>query len=435
MLRKVDFTAAELQGAALDNADLRGAKFDCDRSGKYCAQLQGASFDGALLRDVSLVWANLQKASLEQADLQGANLDHAQLEGASLKGAQLQGASLRYAVLRSACLDAAQLQGTSLNDAQLQGASFAIAKLQGAFLNGAKLHGANFRAATLLGASLDDAELQGVSLWQTQLQGASFLRSKLQGALFDRTNLQAAQLDNAELQGTSLDGSDVQGASFRKIFAWRADVRRATAGDTRVFAPETGRKQACFVREAGPDCRESSPREQCRTFDVASVCDWSADSFNQLVAILEKVRYCEASVHDETVARIKEKLDPTMIMDGDDEMAKAWAAFKEVPPVAYDKALAGQWREIGCDVSNGPYVVRSLLRQLRYPGSSPFAAQSQQPSLLAAAFLNEADCPGARGLSNVDKEQLQEIRDSRAKSPTGDRRRPGGGGPQPSNIQ
>src|SRR6266852_3501300 len=49
-LRKVDFTAAKLQGASLDSTDLRGAKFGCEfgdygNKGKYCAQFKGASLD------------------------------------------------------------------------------------------------------------------------------------------------------------------------------------------------------------------------------------------------------------------------------------------------------------------------------------------------------------------------------------------------------
>ena len=113
-LDKADFTGAQLQNAVLAFAELREAKFNCDRDGKQrrCAQLPGAD----------LIGAQLPGADLSGAELQGADLGFAQLPGAGLYGAQLQGADL----------DGAQLQGAYLTLAQLQGADFGGAQLKGA---------------------------------------------------------------------------------------------------------------------------------------------------------------------------------------------------------------------------------------------------------------------------------------------------------------
>jgi hypothetical protein len=54
-----------------------------------------------------------------------------------------------------------------------------------------------------------------------------------------------------------------------------------------------------------------------------------------------------------------------------------------------------------------PYVLRSLLVRLRT--GSPFDPQSLPK--LAAAFLDEERCPGARRLSDDEKAKLKAIRD------------------------
>jgi uncharacterized protein YjbI with pentapeptide repeats len=111
-LRKADFSAAHLQGARLDYADLRSAKVGCGNTQVYpwqqCAQAQGASFYEAQLQRAWLIGARLQGAVLYYAYLQGASLSRAQLQGAEL-GARLQGASLKYAHLQGADLTGADL--------------------------------------------------------------------------------------------------------------------------------------------------------------------------------------------------------------------------------------------------------------------------------------------------------------------------------------
>ena len=89
-------------------------------------------FDGADLRGADLYGANLRGADLRGADLYGANLRYA-----NLRGADLYGADLRYANLRGADLYGANLRGADLYGANLRGANLRGADLRGANLNGA----------------------------------------------------------------------------------------------------------------------------------------------------------------------------------------------------------------------------------------------------------------------------------------------------------
>jgi uncharacterized protein YjbI with pentapeptide repeats len=169
-LPNVDFSAAKLQGARLEFADLRGAQFDCasaepswragipelegrfvDTTNGPCSQLQGASF----------LDARLQGASFDGASLEGANFNWAHLEGASLKDAHAQGAWFVRAKLQCAFVPVADLRAADFTEADLEAAWLAGAKLQGARFVSAELAG-----ATLEPSTLDGTDLQGARVWR-----------------------------------------------------------------------------------------------------------------------------------------------------------------------------------------------------------------------------------------------------------------------------
>jgi hypothetical protein len=79
-----------------------------------------------------------------------------------------------------------------------------------------------------------------------------------------------------------------------------------------------------------------------------------------------------------------------------------------LPPKDYDKALAASLRQIGCTTAGAPYVIHGLLGSGFY---KRFTSDRTQAAAVAQAFLDEAHCPGARGLSEQDKATLQIIRD------------------------
>jgi uncharacterized protein YjbI with pentapeptide repeats len=356
-VRHVDFSAAILNRANFNNAWAKQAVF-------AAAYLRGASLNGASLRGASFSFASLQGASLKEAELQGASFFVVALKGASLNGAKLQGALLDYTELQGVSLEGAQLQGTSLENNDFQGASLNRADLQGALLDYTELQGASLDFARLQGASLDHAHLQGASLDYTQLQGAS--------------------LDHAHLQGASLDHAQLQGASFVDVCAWRADARQADWKDTRVALK-------------GPKVNK------------VPICDWTAASFAELKKLIAK-EVPEGNSRRSAMERIEQRLDPTKPLDGEDEIAKIWAAReREVPTLeAYEKNLTGQWREAGCAAEGAPHVLHAFVARLS-GYTSPFRGRSEEAKALATAFLDEAHCAGAHGLSEADKATLNEI--------------------------
>jgi uncharacterized protein YjbI with pentapeptide repeats len=343
--------------------------------------LTGAELSFADIRHVNFTHAILRNANLRYVRATQACFSHADLGGAELEGAQLQGARLNGAYLPDS-LFGVQLQGADLYDVHLLPSSLDHAQLQGANLAGAWLQGHSLNDVHLEGASLDGADLQGALLNDVHLQGASLDDAHLVGVSLDKVNLQGALLDGAYLQGASLDHAQLQGASFVDVCVWRADARRAAWEDTRVVVHPTTALKA----------------------DKVPKCDLTGAVFG-----------------DAATKRIKQRLDPKPV-EGEDEMEKFWAARerKSPTPKAYAKSLAGQWRKIGCVEEGAPYVLQGVVAHLTSdPNHSPFRDQSDAAKALAAAFLDEAHCPGAHGLSEAAKVALKKIASKAAPKPTG----------------
>ena len=180
-------TGANLDGASLVGADLRGVWMSCadlnmllltdSRRAARCTSARSANFAKARLGDARMAGADLREARFDEAQLQGTQLAHAAMSGASFASARLDGADL--------------------SGAALQGANFILASLQGADLAGAKLQMADFASAGLQGASLSLANLMAAGLRDADLDGA---------------NMQMARLIGADLSGAKMAGSDMRGA-------------------------------------------------------------------------------------------------------------------------------------------------------------------------------------------------------------------------------
>ena len=291
-------------------------------------------------------------AKAKCADLQGASFDHAQLQGALLDGARLQGASLHYA----------RLQGAWLLEANLKGALLKGAKLQGASLSRAQLQGAGLKEAYLLAARLDDAQLQG------------------------------AALDGTQLQGALLDGVKVDGARFFEVFVWRTHPKFAINKSVvqKVRAESIYREVDCLRPEG---------------------CPWSTDSFRVLKRSIEEVPKGER--RDDALKQI-EILDP---WKGDEQakevMLDSWSEkYAKGSNEEHIRTRAEILRKVGCDLQGAPHVIRRLIKTFESDVDRFFADKPQ----LAAAFLDETTCPGARGLTKADKARLTQIRDQTPES-------------------
>jgi len=381
---EVDFAARKPESLWSNRLVLPGfdaidhTKFDSE------AKIEAAS-ETVSLRARHLEGAVLIGAELRKADFTGAQLQHAWLMNSDLREAKFgcpevrRGAAHECGQLRGALLNSAKLEGASLDNASLERTLLDYADLQGATLNGADLRRASLIGARLQGASLDFAHLQGASLDSAQLQCASVNLANLQAAILNKANLQGASLDQAQLLGVTLFDAQLQGASFRNVFSWRADARQAIWEDARVLNPQ---------------------------FDPMSL-----DLFEKL-----KQQFSDGAVRHATM-RLIENLDPSKALEGEDEMTKVWQDQARASPAveAFEKRLARTWREIGCAAQGAPYVLRRLLLRLENT-SATFYEKSPHPAALAAAFLDEEHCPGARGLTDSEKARLKEIRD-RSPSP------------------
>jgi uncharacterized protein YjbI with pentapeptide repeats len=373
------------------STDIRGLSERLSLSGRrlekailFSADLRKVDFSAAHLKDADLSGADLREATFG-CDSFASQPECTDLRAASLEGAQLQGASFT----------GARLQGASLEGAQLQGASLAAARLQGASLAGAQLQGASLLQAQLQGASLLGAQLQGASLPQAQLQGALLVTAQLQGASLKGAQLQAASLDYAQLQGAELTGAQLQGASLLHVFVWRTESQGIETEGARIVAPETEPKYRSL------DC----PIEQ------QAPCDWSVGAFDVLRRLIEE-QIPEGGHRDAALERI-EILEPSKPAGGGERAS--WADLARSSPSAemFDKRLVQLLRKAGCDTSGAPYVIRELARDLVVR----FSSEGTQLAALAAGFLDETNCPGARGLSEQDKLRLRELRDFRALRP------------------
>lgn len=122
-----------------------------------------------------------------------------------------------------------------------------------------------------------------------------------------------------------------------------------------------------------------------------------------LKSLIEKVP--AGLLRDQALKRIAKLEKPPFVED--EAAAKAWAALAEISahsPKPYWDAVTTTLREIGCDPIGAPYVVLQLIAHLYFR----FENNRTEARVLATAFLDEAHCPGARGLG-MEKAKLQAL--------------------------
>ena len=156
--------------------------------------------------------ANLSGADLGRADLRGANLIEVNLLGADLHEANLNGA-----YLREACLAEANLAGADLGGAKLSGAHLLAADLGGADLGRAVLDGANLSGADLRGVNFASVFLYGTIFVNVDLTNAKGLESCCHNGpstIDHRTLKQSGKLPLAFLQGCGLNDWEIESAKL-----------------------------------------------------------------------------------------------------------------------------------------------------------------------------------------------------------------------------
>jgi hypothetical protein len=154
-----------------------------------------------------------------------------------------------------------------------------------------------------------------------------------------------------------------------------------------VEAPQSGPKYS------GLDCP-----------DKKAPCDWAAASFAALKSLIKNT-VPAGLLRDQALTRIATLEKPPFV--DDEAAAKGWAALAEISarsPKPYWDAVTTILREIGCDSGGAPYVVEQLIAQLY----GRFENNPAEAAVLATTFLDEAHCPGARGLG-MERGKLQNL--------------------------
>jgi uncharacterized protein YjbI with pentapeptide repeats len=232
ILSGVDLTGAVLDGSLFVKADLTRATLDnaslqClvpGNPGSQCVDMSAA-----LLQDAQLNNANLSGATLYQAFLSN-NTNDTVSDAAVVQQANLKNVNLAFAQLSGVDFSLSNFYGnnpanpggcatTGGNDlsgftkgcatahkAAMTGTKFINSYLYGVDFSDAKITGANFYQAILVGANFADAKIQ---TFTGDGSHTSFFRAYLQGTNLDRANtLTGANLSNAFLD-FRVGGNDV----------------------------------------------------------------------------------------------------------------------------------------------------------------------------------------------------------------------------------
>jgi uncharacterized protein YjbI with pentapeptide repeats len=238
--------------------------------------------------------------------------------------------------------------------------------------------------AQLQGASLVGAQLQGANLYGAQLQAALLNRAQLQSASLDGAQLQAAFLFGAQLQGALLNRAQLQGASLRDVFVWRAKP------------PATDKTEGAEILDP-----ESKPKYANLYCELGNPCDWNEEAYAALKASIEMVP--EGQARDNALHRIAPLGQKPY--DEDAASASSWrelATKSQRSTEAYFGGLAKRLIEIGC-AGAAPYVVNGIIAPLK------FLLTPVPKAEVANAFLNGANCPGAKGLSEENEAELRRM--------------------------
>lgn len=164
------------------------------------------------------------EVSLKRTLLVGANLSGAKLRSADLRGAILVGADLSDATLCNADLQQCVAHGSNFARSNLIGANFLASQINDCYFQSSDLTGAvfgvglcsssDFSNAVATGASFGEAEMLNSNFSGAYLVGASFRSADLRGANFRSSNLDLATLHNARMSGVNLTGVRISGARF-----------------------------------------------------------------------------------------------------------------------------------------------------------------------------------------------------------------------------
>jgi uncharacterized protein YjbI with pentapeptide repeats len=166
----------------------------------------------------------------ERIDLAGINFNSAHLVATSVGDADLAGADFSYAVMKEmvfsnvslskANLDGADLTHSKFWNSEAIGASFWDGVLENTVLSGTDLRDATFTNANMAHANLEGADLSNAELWRANLESGNLDGTKMLGA-----NMQQCRLVKATMTRCNMKGANLYEANFSEALLDEADVR------------------------------------------------------------------------------------------------------------------------------------------------------------------------------------------------------------------
>lgn len=353
-LQKINLAGANLDNAVLIAVNLKEANFGCPYS----------DADVEVEAKPERLCASFAHATIERSQLRHAALSGASMPFVTLKDTDLQEATLANADLTGASLRGAKLLGASLMYSRLAGADLTGASLEGALLDRAVLWGADLRDADLRGVSAQFADLQGVKFAYTQLSGATFAHSAAFHAFSSKYMTQDSRSLHLGTIEKETEDSDID-----------------TILDPRNISLLTHRQG--LIRDIRLDAAEAASAAWLHQITLSS---------------------------DPMMMAAKQRLESLNTLPKE---AQPWP--QENSPGVDQAGLAGFLGALACSAEFAPYVAHGLIANAR------IAAIAEKERLILIKRLlrdptanNEAlaDCPGGRGLEDIDVRKLEKMKET-----------------------
>jgi uncharacterized protein YjbI with pentapeptide repeats len=430
-LIRVDFSAADLQGASMRAARLEGSKFECAGSAIVTFRGPNGAYDSTFSAQGSYVCANLTETLLT----------YAQLDRSSFNGAELSGSDLRSASVIKTDFSAAQALGANFSGTVGQATRFSRAVLIAADFSGAQLFAAEFDDASLQGARFSRSFLQSANFRDSRMQAIDATRAILQGATLDRAFLHAARFTSASIQGASFKGAALSNASLlcatlsRNDFN-RADLNQSVMTDQRCaltdfdivdtydyvggFIPDKNYRLSSDIL---PTPNSNDPNDFQEYGFSPGYSDYSgAGALWELLDLehLDDKAFSTAltraisDLPDDLKPRVTEALERlrpgarTSAQDSADQLFRTEWAKKSSSRESHDKAMAERLEWIACVADGAPYVALGLLRAKRFDDIYEKKEVNEEEKarifarLRRGAHGDDKSCSGTIGLGDIE---------------------------------
>lgn len=217
-----------------------------------------------LPKDLNAAYVILDEVNLNGADLSGANLDHAQLKGTQLPNSNLTGAKMNNGILIGTVFTNAYMWQAEMQNSDITNADFSGAELWGskANLTGATAVNVSFNHAYL--ANMDFSNIKDKAFQGCNFADACLVNAKFNNTVLGPFNSKPTSLANSCLQGTRFEGANLtevnltnaaistEEGSFEATIKSKASVQRLTFDPTAIPSTTTSPRTVCPSGESGP---------------------------------------------------------------------------------------------------------------------------------------------------------------------------------------